>query len=515
MLLSYAALRAHLPGPRALLCCCRFSTSSVAFPTSFPHGLTGVSATDAHYSTALDMSAPLLLRSSAQDFMGAARADAAAAGGVPVGEHLARASSACDAFLCSGTVHDREEVRRELLGVLKQEGQMALFMGGKSVGKSLLLRELARTPLVGKDGKPRTVVVVNGRRSGTDLAVGLVRALEKVTLEGSLGGALQGLERTAADRARNSMVLEGLREAVKVAVPALWAGVQLSSSAADAERLLDAMVSLARKEGTYLCLIIDEGNLALPSPLPKGEAQTGEGASVEEQRRQSSTKALLNRLVELTKESRSMNVLLATSEHAYPYRLRHNSFFNVTDLSLTILAGEVPPARMRELLRSWGLGPRLADVFLAYLGGHVLLASRALDRLAATQDDFSLLEVSPSLCAVGVDTCLQEGGSGARSLLQALAVSGWAPVAGPRDAAMQVLARENVGGFVDQGAVAVGLPKELRQGSSSGMGAVPSFHFMRHVIAQRLAVVGVGGGERGAQRAASLPSPYSFLKKFW
>ena len=49
-------------------------------------------------------------------------------------------------------------------------------------------------------------------------------------------------------------------------------------------------------------------------------------------------------------------------------------------------------------------------------GGHVLLASRALDRLAATQDDFSILEVSPSLCAVGVDTCLQEGGSGARSI---------------------------------------------------------------------------------------------------
>ena len=473
------------------------SLPAVAPPlaTTFPYGLTGATATEAHYSTALDLALPLLLRSSSRDFMAAAREDA---GSERVEGYLARASSACDAFLDSEVVHGREEVRRELLGVLRQRGQLALLLGGASVGKSLLLRELARAPTVGKDGVLRVVVLVNGRGSGADLAGGVVRALQKVTLEGALGGALQGAGRSAADCERHTQVLEGLREAVKVAAPALFSGLHLTPGAADTERMLDAMCDLARREGAYVCLVIDEGNLALPSPPQPGEA-LGEGASSSEQQRQlRDTKSLLNRLVMLTKESRRMNVLIATSEHAYPYRLQHGNFFNTTNLTRTILAGELPPARMRELLRSWGLGPRTSDVFLAYLGGHVHLASQALDRLAATLDAFDVLEVAPSLCAVSVDTCLREGGSSARGLLRALAQAGWAPVEGPQEAAVQVLARENVGGLVDQSAVVVGLPAALRRSAAGGLGAVPSFHFLRHVIAHRLSV---------ADRLQGLASP--------
>jgi hypothetical protein len=238
---------------------------------------------------------PLLSRCSATDFMGAARADASESS-MAVDVYLTQATLKCDTYLRSSEVHDREEVRRVLLGVLQQEGQMALLMGGKSVGKSLLLRELARLPTAGKDGVPRMVVLVNGRSCGADLTAGVVLALEKATLEGS-----------AKDRARCSAVIEGLRTAFSPEVPMALADKQLPTGLAppglpEAVRLLSLMVSLARREGAYLCLVIDEGNLALPTPPLPGEVPVGEGSSEEQGRQLRSTKALLNHLVQLTKE---------------------------------------------------------------------------------------------------------------------------------------------------------------------------------------------------------------------
>lgn len=53
----------------------------------------------------------------------------------------------------------------------------------------------------------------------------------------------------------------------------------------------------------------------------------------------------LEKLVQLTKQERKMNVLLVSSEYAYPFRLRHGRFFNTTNLADTLFAGEVPPAK--------------------------------------------------------------------------------------------------------------------------------------------------------------------------
>lgn len=505
-ILQHVPLRVR---PQFLRCSCR-SSSTTIFPTTFPYGLTNSSTTSAHFTTALDMTKPLLLRNSAEDFMTAARADA---GSEPVGAWLAKASLKCETYLRTGEVYDRQEIRGELLGVLEKEGQMALFMGGKSVGKSLLLRELARTPIVGRNGVPRMVVLINGRRSGGDLALGVARALQRVTLEDSVGSVLQGMERTPEDRARNSALLERLRTSVGKVLP-FYTGVPMTAgNPADAEDLLDTMVEIARKEGVYLCLVIDEGNLALPSPsAPGGAPQEGEGTEEELKRQLRYTKALLNHLVLLTKESRSLNVLISTSEYAYPYRLQHGNFFNATNLTRTLMAGELSPASMRALLMgTWGLGPRLTDVFLAYLGGHIHLAAQALDRLASTLDGFDVLEAAPSLCAVGVNTCLREGGEGARTLLNALAVAGWAGVGGPQEPALQSLARGNLGGFVDQSAIVVGVPQKLRRSGASGLGAVPSFHYLRHVVAHRLALM---GGE-GRAAAAAAASPRAWGRSFY
>ena len=74
----------------------------------------------------------------------------------------------------------------------------------------------------------------------------------------------------------------------------------------------------------------------------------------------------LRLLTRLTKQEQRINVFLASSEYAEPYRLTALSD-HFTD---TVLVPEVPPKQMRELLeRKWGVGPNLASAIMAVWGG--------------------------------------------------------------------------------------------------------------------------------------------------
>jgi hypothetical protein len=175
------------------------STTPSTFTTTFPYGLTGTGTTDNFFTTALDLEAPLLLRGSG-DFMEAARMDAQARLGLGEGgalcareahaleedvkTHLLQASRSCSKFLDSDTVYDREDIKSALQRVLGESGRMALLLGGKSVGKSLLLAELAdaRRVIVGLDGKERAILYVDARSCGGDLTAGLVAAITRTSL---------------------------------------------------------------------------------------------------------------------------------------------------------------------------------------------------------------------------------------------------------------------------------------------------------------------------------------------
>jgi hypothetical protein len=199
----------------------------------------------------------------------------------------------------------------------------------------------------------------------------------------------------------------------------------------------------------------------------------------------SDTRLLLERLVLLTKQSRRMNALLVSSEHAYPYRLRHDSFFSTSNLTELFIASEVPPAPMRALLTAkWGLGPRLSDVLLAYCGGHVHTAANALRLLSKRLDSFRVEEFAPEGEAGGIVRSLEEGPSGMRQVLADLASRGFAPVAHEGDACAQALARDSLGGLVGASAAAPGLPAEARAGSDFCV--VAASHFTRHLIAKAL-----------------------------
>ena len=488
--------------------------SSKAFATTFPYGLTGPGATDASYTAALDLSKPLLLRGSG-DFMAAARADArvrlrlrknsraSAEVEASVRQHLASATALSEDFKLSSEVHDREETRAALEGSCRQTGQLSLLLGGKSVGKSLLLGELAqRKDIVGAGGALRAVLYIDARVFGMDLAAGLLEALDDEIVEVSRSGYMYGARRTQAERrgrvtARsrspalpvlNKVTLKGSLGALGLEGEAAL-GASPGASLTIMQRnlaMLTRVVAAYNDKGLYLCLIVDEANLTFPMPPAPSAAAAATPLPPEEQRTLLDTKLLLEGLVQLTKQANAMNVLLVSSEYAYPYRLRHGSFFTTSNLSDIFIASEVPPASMRELLQvKWGLGPRLSDVLLAYCGGHAHMAARALHKLSGRLDTFRVEELAPDGAGAAIARCLEEEEhQGMRQVLADLASRGFAPVAHEGSACAQALARANLGGLVSASATALGLPAEARGGAELGL--VAASHFTRHLIAKAL-----------------------------
>jgi hypothetical protein len=405
--------------------------------------------------------------------------------------------------------------------MLRQRGQLALLLGGKSVGKSLLLAELAqRTDIVGDGGATRAVLLVDSRRFSTDLAAGLHAALlgENRELESSgwvarLGLAGLGQRRSQAGRpvddpsatvtsASLSGKLLGIAVKAKAAFAAPLTPMQRNMEA------LSRVVELAEAQGLYICLVVDEANLAFPTHAPPGAPPDDSAPpSLDRARLLSDTQLLLERLVLLTKQTRRLNVLLVTSDHSFPFRLQHNSFFNTDDLTDTFFAGEVPPAAMRALLQdAWGVGPRLSDVMLAYFGGHVYLASRALRKLAASLDGFKCESVAPTLASHSLSVCLQprEDAAPMEAMLRALAAQGFAPVENVSNACAQRLSRANLGGLVDAASTVVGLPEALLRGGAD-YGVVPASHFMRHLIVKALHEAARHEAARRALAAAGAP----------
>ena len=91
------------------------------------------------------MDVPLLLRDTRADFWQAADRD------LGVEAYLTAASCACSAFVDSGALHNRHEIKCAL-NVFMATGQFGLFLDGKNVGKSLLLTDLSRATFTGVDG---------------------------------------------------------------------------------------------------------------------------------------------------------------------------------------------------------------------------------------------------------------------------------------------------------------------------------------------------------------------------
>ena len=384
---------------------------------------------------------------------------------------------------------DREELCSRILDVIRRKGQFGLLVGGKNVGKSKLLENLAKEEKLEKlcgISKDKTkpfplVLYVDCREANVT-----VETLHAAVLQAAMDHPLL---KEAVTRARDAVIarnekLNFVRRIVRM-LSSLFAPAAVGAVADAATDQLETLKLMPPKitfdsiiESTpadhLLTVVIDEANLVLPGADPDGKDKDMSQAD------RKAIRNLLETLVRLTKQKNQMSALLTTSEHAYPYRLE-SLRFNLQNFTLKIFAGEVPPNDMRELLIcEWGMGPALTDIFMAHYGGHIMLTYTALSAFLVDPDVFDPYEVSFSTDIVrGIRYCI--GATNGMHLLSDIATKGLASVGHEYEAAAEAISEKNVGGVVESLRDVVGIHPRM-SASVLYNTLLPTYHHARLLI---------------------------------
>eukprot|EP00439_Symbiodinium_sp_Y106_P003570 s6922_g1.t1 len=136
------------------------------------------------------------------------------------------------------------------------------------------------------------------------------------------------------------------------------------------------------RAGKGIAIIVDEANIALPRDDDLTEAKAARDALAE--------------IVSITKQNLKASVVLISSEHGYPFKLAKADLnllakadLNLVDIKNIIIAPEVPPVDMFKMLTDhWGMGHRLARLFVATYGGSIDAVYTALGNLINNRKQF-------------------------------------------------------------------------------------------------------------------------------
>ncbi|NDH54669.1 MAG: ATP-binding protein, partial [Betaproteobacteria bacterium] len=436
----------------------------------------------------------------------AAGRDAAAAKEAP-GVYLARVRGRVATSLNAPEVdglprvvnHDGTLAALRIIGDDDGNGLFMLLTGPRSVGKSLMLQKLAKELVQ----KQRRVVYIDARQYGPDLTRGIIAAVvvdptffEKMQKLAS-GPALKRMLAMASELVRvipgsqvHSTVISGVLKAASEAVDEALA----PASPPRLHDVLDTFIAACTRDGEYPVIFIDEANEAFQA----AQGDTAAAARV---------RAELNLFTRITKQGREASIVLATSEHGLPFRLRALGY-NTDHISKTVVAEEVPPAVMKdELMRMWGCGEHLATALLSMYGGHVLHASAAVRELAASTAPASMegiaalgsLASAPALC-LGDDTLAAAGvpvperpemRERVTAALRALVEAGSVPLDSEKDKVAEIISLANAGCVIPRAAAASGVPPDAwlartPSGKEPKHILVPSSHIMRLLIASEV-----------------------------
>ena len=282
---------------------------------------------------------------------------------------------------------DRESSIDNLTDAISRDGKLTLVLGGKSVGKSTVTRSVVANFTQAKRSQ-RTVVFMDMREMpSTDFFTAVL----------STAPPLMAL-RSAVSVAGTSIFIRFLAGVLSI-VPKV--GKLVADSLA---KLLDNMdgkmreqgfVSLVRRAGKGIAIIVDDANLALHEDGNDAKAETA--------------KAALAQITGITKQNVKASVILISSEHGYPFKLA-KAGLNLLDIKNIIIAPEVPPVDVFKMLTGhWGMGPRLARLFVATYGGSIDAVYTALGNLMSAGDQFSPLATTS---VPGIGNCLGQASLG-------------------------------------------------------------------------------------------------------
>jgi hypothetical protein len=417
---------------------------------------------------------------------------------IPVDEYLATVEHALLTFRKSGEVHDREDFYNFLNGSVKDPkiGRFCLVLGGKSVGKSLVLGDFAKQLLNSSAFYPLLLDARDSPRASlSDLILGGYKQLSTV--------GIGGMRFTQTDiRYLLGVVLDVLPKAMDLPLP--WSALldRLKQGApSEASRIggffdyllfrkeelppeaaLQSFVNFGHKINKHPVLIIDEANLII--------GKDNDHVAIT---------STLATMVKLTKQSNNLTVILASSEYGYPYKLvgkdEEKPQFNLIDLTSILFAGEIPPKSMWDLLvtktktgshseKVIGMGENLASLLIASYGGHFLQLSLAVESLNAYKEQFAVADGLNPISA-GIVACFNLHPTETLSLLRQLAMFGFVVIANPDDPAVKMIVRKNLGGIVSrEKSRIVGQPRSVWSGTTEKYGLVPTSESARLVMAE-------------------------------
>mmetsp|Transcript_22488 Transcript_22488/g.46363 ORF Transcript_22488/g.46363 Transcript_22488/m.46363 type:complete len:505 (+) Transcript_22488:36-1550(+) len=368
-------------------------------------------------------------------------------------------------FMQGNTIVDRESFIQSLTDAIFEDGLLTLVLGGKSVGKSLVVSYVA-DKVRQAQGSSRTVVLANLRRGGeTDFyqAVfgaaaeqqGLAEKLpslfkEVVTMASGLVAAAENLNAATAPLAASVRSIIGIMQPEQKALT------------------FSKLVKSIQETGNDTTIIIDEANLALPNDGNDAKAETA--------------KTALAQITGETKEAFKASVVLISSEHGYPFKLA-KAGLNLVDIKNIVIAPEVPPRDMFEMLTDhWGMGHRLARLFVATYGGSIDAVYTALGNLMNKGDQFYPLGTTS---VPGIGNCMVK--DDAREHLINIALDGFSPVSNlKQDEGAQMASEENVAGIIPGEAQAPGLWPDAFHETEKKYVLVASTHHVRLLICEAL-----------------------------
>jgi hypothetical protein len=164
-----------------------------------------------------------------------------------------------------------------------------------------------------------------------------------------------------------------------------------------------------------------------------------------------------------------INVILASSDYSFPYKLRDPRLhFKTGDITKLIFCGEVPPNQMYSLLtNTWKVGPNLSMALMDHFGGHIWDTYKAVSDLAIRKEKFrpsgvwdpsAPMEIAEALAMKDVN---YQDRKRMNEMLIQLAQNGFVPLHDNKpllDPVARKISENNIGGVVKKGSIIVGLP---------------------------------------------------------
>ena len=188
---------------------------------------------------------------------------------------------------------------------------------------------------------------------------------------------------------------------------------------------------------------------------------------------------LLKCLTALTKQDRSLSVIMATADYGFPFTLDKIGY-NRNHISQSLVLSDVSPSDTLRLLSSWGVRPSLAYLLVEVYGGHILQISRALAVLHHKKDNAEIKESFIEKLSDQITACITESkekgvNDKVMEALDTLMRTGYFACEF-NDPLAALITKHNIAGFIGVRAVVPGLSKEVRGGRP---GLIPSNQMIR------------------------------------